>query len=210
MDLGDLRAVGTALSASQVLSAYRAGLFPMGLGESGAGPIGWWAPRRRGVLRTGELRVAKSLRRSARRFEWSVDQRFPEVIAACADSGRSGAWITPAVVDIYSELHDRGHAHSVEVLREGELVGGLYGVAFGSVFAGESMFHRVSDASKVALLRLVEILDAVNSEVPWIIDTQWQTPHLESLGVSEIDGFEYLQALGRAESGPHSQVFLTQ
>lgn len=210
MDLGDLRAVGTVLSASQVLSAYRAGLFPMGLGESGTGPVGWWAPRRRGVLRSGQLCISQSLRKSARRFDWSVDRRFAEVIAACADPGRSGAWITPAIIDTYSELHERGHAHSVEVLRDGELVGGLYGIAFGGVFAGESMFHRASDASKVALLRLVEILDAVDSDVPWIIDTQWQTPHLETLGVSEIDGFEYLRALRQAEQGSHSQAFLTQ
>lgn len=208
MDLDDLRAVGGIRSIDQVLSAYRAGLFPMGLGDGGAEPIGWWSPRRRGVLRSGELTVSRSLRRSVRRFDWAIDTCFRSVVEACAGSDRDGAWITPELIDLYAGLHAAGHAHSVEVFERGRLVGGLYGVAFGSVFAGESMFHRRPDASKVALVRLVEVLDAVESDTPWLIDTQWQTSHLARLGVSEIGAFEYLAALDRARRGDHSQAFL--
>lgn len=209
MDLGDLRAVGELRGIAQVLSAYRAGLFPMGLGEGGSAPIGWWSPRRRGVLRPGELRVSSSLRRSLRRFSWTVDADFAAVVRACADPARSGAWITGEFIDLYLALYREGHAHSVEVWDDGELVGGLYGVAFGGVFAGESMFHTRTDASKTALVRLVEILDGVDDPAPWLIDAQWRTPHLASLGVSEIGGYAYLSALRSARGGNHSQAFLT-
>ncbi|WP_349827742.1 leucyl/phenylalanyl-tRNA--protein transferase [Brevibacterium litoralis] len=222
MDPGDLRAVedtaredGTVpevLTPDTLLAAYVAGMFPMGLGEDGGPPIGWWAPRRRGVLRPGELHVSHSLRKSLRRFDTAVDTRFEEVVRACADPSRSGAWITEGVVRSYVALHAAGHAHSFEVFEKGtgELVGGLYGVARGGVFAGESMFHRATDASKVALVALVRLLDAVDDDTPWLVDTQWQTSHLASLGVSEISGAAYLRALARARTGTHSQHFLSE
>lgn len=209
MDLGDLRAVGELRSITQVLSAYRAGLFPMGLGEGGSGPIGWWAPRRRGVLRPGELHVSTSLRRSMRRFSVTVDTDFAAVVRACADPARPGAWITEEFIELYLVLHRAGYAHSVEVRADGELVGGLYGVALGGVFAGESMFHTRTDASKAALAYLVGILDGADDPAPWLIDTQWRTPHLARLGVSEISAFEYLSALRSALERNHSQAFLT-
>ncbi len=166
----------------------------MGVGEQGSGPIGWWSPVRRGVLLPGDLRVSKSLRKSVRRFTFSFDTAFPEVVDACADPDRPGAWITPEIRDVYCELHQRGVAHSVEVWRDGCLVGGLYGVWLGNLFAGESMFHRVSDASKAALVELVRTLDVACGDA-WMIDTQWQTPHLASLGVSQMWAGEYRDRL---------------
>ncbi|GAA2009247.1 leucyl/phenylalanyl-tRNA--protein transferase [Brevibacterium samyangense] len=199
-------------SADLVYAAYRAGLFPMGLGEAGTGPVGWWAPRLRGVLRPGELRVSTSLRKSRKRFRVTIDTCFEDVMRACADPSRPGAWITPDFIALYCELHRTGRAHSVEVWNRetGALAGGLYGVAFGGVFAGESMFHRERDASKVALVELVELLDSVDDDVPWLIDTQWQTSHLASLGVSAVDAFAYAKALESARHGFHSQAFPNQ
>ncbi len=178
----------------------------MGIGRNGGGPIGWWAPRRRGVLLPGRLHVSHSLRKSLRRFDFAVDTAFAEVVAGCADPARDGAWITPQIADVYGRLHEQGSAHSVEVYLDGELVGGLYGVAFGGVFAGESMFHTATDASKAALVHLVTLMES-GGDGPWIIDTQWATPHLESLGVSEISAVEYLEALEIAASGRHCQAF---
>ncbi len=154
MDLEDLRAVTATATEPQVLSAYRAGLFPMGIGRGGTGRMGWWAPRRRGVLLPGDLRVSKSLRKSMRAFDFTVDTAFDDVIRACADPSRAGAWITREILDLYTSLHAHGWAHSVEVWKDGRLAGGLYGVAIGSLFAGESMFHRETDASKAALAHL--------------------------------------------------------
>lgn len=222
MDLEDLRAVSPTATQPQVLSAYRAGLFPMGIGEGGTGRIGWWAPRRRGVLLPGRLRVSKSLRKSARRFEFSVDRAFEEVIRACADPSRPGRWITADIIRLYTQLHREGWAHSVEVWSSGRLVGGLYGVAIGSLFAGESMFHTETDASKAALAHLVGIFDdapshspstsedAADGDASWIIDTQWQTPHLATLGVSEISGLEYSARLDSALRGNHCQAILNK
>lgn len=149
---------------------------------------------RRGVLFPGDLLVSKSLRKSVRRFTFSFDTAFPEVVDACADPERPGAWITPDISDLYRELHELGVAHSVEVWQDDRLVGGLYGVWLGNLFAGESMFHRVSDASKAALVELVRTLDAACGDA-WMIDTQWQTPHLASLGVSQMWAGEYRDRL---------------
>ena len=138
----DLVGVGADLAPGTVLEAYARGLFPMGLGAAGAPPIGWWSPDPRGILRPGDFHVSRSLRRSLRHFEVRLDTDFAGVVAGCADPGRSGRWITPEIVAAYSELHRMGWAHSIEVRRDGELVGGLYGIAIGGLFAGESMFHR--------------------------------------------------------------------
>ena len=146
----DLVAVGADLEPGTILAAYRAGLFPMGLGPGGTAPLGWWSPDPRGVLLPGELHVSRSLRRSLRSFEITVDRAFDEVVAGCADPSRDGAWITPEIHAAYRALHRLGWVHSVEVWRAGELVGGLYGVAVGRLFAAESKFHRATDASKAA------------------------------------------------------------
>jgi leucyl/phenylalanyl-tRNA--protein transferase len=137
------------------------------------------------------------LRRSVPRFEVRVDSAFDEVVAACADPGRAGRWITTEVAEAYGRLHRLGWAHSVESWREGRLAGGLYGVAVGGLFAGESMFHRETDASKVALVALVEML-ARDGDSRRLLDVQWRTEHLASLGVVELPRVEYLRRLRTA------------
>ncbi len=190
----DLIVVGTGLEPDLVLSAYRHGLFPMGVGRNGAPPIGWWSPDPRGVLLPGRLHVSKSLAKSRRRFQVSVDTDFARVMRGCADPRRKGRWITPQIVETYLELHRRGDAHSVEVRREGRLVGGLYGICIGGLFAGESMFHREPDASKVALAALIDLVLPAG-DPHRIIDVQWATEHLSSLGVVELPRGEYLRRL---------------
>jgi leucyl/phenylalanyl-tRNA--protein transferase len=202
----DLVGVGADLEPGTLLRAYRAGLFPMGLGRHGRGPIGWWSPDPRGVLLPGDLKVSKSLRRSCRRFEVRVDTAFTDVMRACADPGRDGRWITPAVVRAYTALHELGWAHSVETWQDGELVGGLYGLAVGGLFAGESMFHHATDASKVALVALAERVFA-DGDPGRVIDVQWSTPHLQSLGVSEIPREDYVARLDRALALPLPAAF---
>ena len=195
----DLIAIGADLSPGTLLTAYRSGLFPMPF--EGAAAPGWWSPLERGVLPLDGLRVTRSLRRSVRRFEIRVDTALPEVLAGCADPHRAGGWIDTDVRAAYLDLHERGWVHSVEAWREGELVGGLYGVAIGGLFAGESMFHRERDASKAALVGLVELLSDEYAEAR-LLDTQWVTDHLASLGVSEVPRAEYLERLRRALALP--------
>ncbi len=207
----DLKAVSVGFTGDigQVMSAYRAGLFPMGLGDDGGPPMGWWAPVVRGVLLPGELCVSRSLRRSMRAFTFTVDQSFADVVAGCADSSREGSWITDAFARMYDDLHAAGWAHSIEVRDgDGQLIGGLFGIAFGAAFIGESMFHARTDASKAALVHLTQLLDEACGD-RWMIDVQWATPHLTSLGVSELTGLEYLDRLHRAEGAPDSEVFFS-
>lgn len=207
----DLKAVSVGFTGDVdlVMSAYRAGLFPMGLGDDGGPPMGWWAPTVRGVLLPGGLRVSRSLRRSMRDFTFTVDQSFEDVVAGCADPSREGAWITEAFARMYDDLYAVGWAHSVEVRdADGLLIGGLFGISFGAAFVGESMFHAETDASKAALVHLARMLDEKCGD-RWMIDVQWSTPHLESLGVSELTGLEYLDRLHRAESAPDSEVFFS-
>ncbi|HEY3241251.1 MAG TPA: leucyl/phenylalanyl-tRNA--protein transferase [Acidimicrobiia bacterium] len=200
--------IGADLAPGTLLAAYRRGLFPMHLDRRGR-ILGWWAPDPRGVLPLDGLRVSRSLRRSARRFEIRVDTAFPDVIAACAQPRpRGGHWIHPAIVDAYRDLHRLGWTHSVEAWdREtGGLAGGLYGVAIGGLFAGESMFHRVTDASKVALVGLVEILDE-DGDPGRLLDVQWATPHLARLGAVEIPAAEYRRRLSAALDVPLPPAF---
>lgn len=193
-DENGLVGVGADLEPGTLYAAYRAGLFPMPLGVDG--PMGWWSPNPRGVLSVATLHVSRSLRKSCRRFEIRVDTAFEAVIDGCRQLDRPGAWITREVRDAYVELHRRGWAHSVEAWdRDGNLAGGLYGVAIGGLFAGESMFHHRRDASKVALARLIELMH--ERERP-LLDVQWLTPHLESLGAVEVSRREYLEMLERA------------
>jgi leucyl/phenylalanyl-tRNA--protein transferase len=193
----DLVGVGADLEPGTLLAAYRAGIFPMGLGRGGRGPMGWWSPDPRGVLPLDGLRVSRSLRRSRGRFEIRVDTAFETVMAACADPGRTGRWITDAVTRAYTRLYQLGWAHSVECWNGDRLAGGLYGVAVGGLFAGESMFHRETDASKVALVALVELL-IPDGDPRRLIDVQWRTPHLATLGVVEIPRARYLERLEEA------------
>ena len=202
----DLVGVGADLEPGTLLAAYRNGLFPMGLGRDGGPPIGWWSPDPRGILPLDGLRVTRSLSRALRRFEIRVDTAFDAVVRACGDPGRDGRWITPAIAAAYADLHGLGWTHSVECWRDGELVGGLYGVALGGLFAGESMFHRERDASKAALVALVELLRADGGDGR-LLDVQWRTDHLASLGVIEVPRADYVRRLRRALTLPLPAAF---
>ncbi len=197
----DLVCTGADLQPATLVTAYATGLFPMGLGPGGRGRLGWWSPDPRGVLPLDGLRVSRSLRRSVRGFEVRVDTAFDEVVAACADPARDGRWITAEVADAYGTLHLLGLAHSVETWRDGRLVGGLYGVALGGLFAGESMFHRATDASKAALVALVGLLRA-DDDPRRLLDVQWRTDHLASLGVVDLPRPDYLRRLRVALTVP--------
>lgn len=192
-DGSDLVAVGADLAPGTLLAAYRSGLFPMPEGRA----VGWWSPAYRGILQLDELKVSRSLRRSARDFEIRVDTAFDEVVAACADPRRPHGWIDARIARAYGDLHRLGWAHSVETWQDGCLVGGLYGVAIGGLFAGESMFHHVTDASKAALVGLVEGLRADDDGAAGnrLVDVQWATRHLVTLGVREVPRASYIAAL---------------
>jgi leucyl/phenylalanyl-tRNA--protein transferase len=199
----DVIAVGGDLAPGTVLQAYRRGMFPMHLPD---GVLAWWSPWRRGVLPLDGLKTTRSLRRSVRRFEVSHDVAFDLVVEACADPRRPHGWITDEIKATYGELHRLGWSHSIEVWdSEGELVGGLYGVAIGGMFAGESMFHRATDASKVALVHLVDRMRAGGAT---LLDVQWSTDHLESLGAVEIPRLDYLHRLGEALRIDGSSVWI--
>lgn len=172
-----------------LLAAYRAGWFPMGTEE---GDVEWYSPDPRGILPLDAFHVARRLERVIRQahFEIQVDRAFAETIQACAERGET--WITPAIIESYCELHQHGFAHSVEAWQGGRLVGGLYGVSLGGAFFGESMFHRATDASKVALSALVERLRTRGFR---LLDIQWVTPHLAGFGAIDVSRREYLRLL---------------
>ncbi|MFL6080390.1 MAG: leucyl/phenylalanyl-tRNA--protein transferase [Ornithinibacter sp.] len=201
----DLVAAGADLEPGTLLAAYRLGLFPMGLGPNGTGAVGWWSPDPRGVIPAGGLRVSRSLRKACDRFDVRVDTAFAEVVARCADPSREGRWITPEVARAYRRLHELGWAHSVETWQGGELVGGLYGVAVGGLFAGESMFHTARDASKVALVGLVERFHA-DGDPRRLVDVQWATDHLRRLGAQEWPRERYLERLAQALLAPQVEL----
>jgi len=185
-----LLAASEDVTPARLLEAYRRGIFPWYSGEQ---PVLWWSPDPRMVLFVDEFRIARSLRKRIKQERWAIsaDTAFRAVITACASTrrpGQAGTWITPAIIDAYAELHERGYAHSVETWREGELVGGLYGVAIGRMFFGESMFARESDASKVALAHLVAMLRARGFP---LIDCQQQTGHLASFGARPISRVQF-------------------
>ncbi|MEJ7764559.1 MAG: leucyl/phenylalanyl-tRNA--protein transferase [Acidimicrobiales bacterium] len=199
--------VGADLEPGTVLAAYRNGLFPMPVED---GLMAWWSPQPRAVLPLDGLRVSRSLRKSCARFEVRVDTAFSAVVAACADSDRPGRWITEDIAAAYVRLHQLGWAHSFEAwsLDGGELAGGLYGIATGGLFAGESMFHRRSDASKVALVALVDLLGGpAGAGEGRLLDVQWRTDHLASLGVVELDRATYRERLARALRLPLPPAF---
>jgi leucyl/phenylalanyl-tRNA--protein transferase len=199
-DVGDLVGVGADLEPGTLLDAYSRGFFPMPADDPGSG-MSWWSPEMRGVLPLNGLRVTRSLRQSAKKYDVRVDTAFEQVVEACADPSRDGGWIDQRIRPAYVRLHELGWAHSVEAWQDGRLVGGLYGVAVGGLFAGESMFHVERDASKVALLELVRILSDEYAD-DRLLDVQWSTPHLASLGVVELPRREYLHELGQAIAVP--------
>jgi len=190
----ELVAVGADLSPGMLLAGYRSGLFAMPEKHL----LGWWSPDPRGILRPGAVHVSRSLRRSLRRFTVSVDRRFAEVVAACADPARPFGWISPQYQASYRALHELGWAHSIEVWDDaGALAGGLFGVEVGGLFAAESKFHVATDASKAAVVALADLL-AADRHPDRLIDVQWRTAHLASLGAVEVARPEYLRLLARA------------
>ena len=201
----DVVAVGGDLEPGTILHAYRSGLFPMHV--DGGRTLAWWSPDPRGVLPLDRLRVTRSLRASCRRFEIRVDTAFDEVVDGCADPKRPHGWITDDIRAAYRGLHQLGWAHSVEAwsLDDGTLAGGLYGICVGGLFAGESMFHRRRDASKVALVGLAGLL--TEDGVERLLDVQWTTGHLVSLGAVDIPRPEYLRRLRSALDRPQPPAF---
>jgi leucyl/phenylalanyl-tRNA--protein transferase len=191
----DLITLGGDLEPSTLVAAYRRGIFPMEP-KSLEGVIGWWSPNPRGVIPLDGLRVTQSLRRSAKQFETRIDTCFVDVMRGCGNPARKDGWINEDFVKAYTRLHELGYAHSIEVFgRDGVLAGGLYGVRIDGLFAGESMFHVRRDASKVALLALVQ---AMNERGMTLLDVQWRTEHLASLGAIEISRDDYLERLAAA------------
>ena len=201
-DPNGLLAAGGSLSPERLLAAYSHGIFPW---YSEGQPILWWSPDPRMVLFVDEFKASRSLRRtvSRRRFDVRVDTAFRSVIESCAapSDTRSGTWITPTMVEAYTRLHYMGYAHSVEAWADGALAGGLYGVVIGRMFFGESMFARETDASKVALVHLIEMLR--QRDMP-LIDCQQQTPHLARLGARPIPRRSFAEALARLVHSPLS------
>jgi leucyl/phenylalanyl-tRNA--protein transferase len=188
-------AYGGDLSPSRLMLAYRSGIFPWyGVND----PILWWSPDPRLILELDDLKVSRSLRKKIPRFEIRFDTAFSQVIRGCAIAprpGQKGSWIVPEIIEAYETLHALGYAHSVEAYENGVLVGGLYGVSVGGVFCGESMFSKVSDASKVAFAVLIEHLR------DWgyaFVDCQVPTGHLKSLGAKEVPREIFLQRLDEA------------
>lgn len=196
-----LLAAGGDLSVERLLLAYRSGLFPW---YAPGDPILWWSPDPRCVLHPEGIKVSKSMRPyfNQRKFDLTFDHCFPKIMEACAGqprAGQRGTWITQEMIAAYTALHQAGYAHSVEVWQQDELVGGLYGVAIGRVFFGESMFARVSNASKFGFISLARYLEARGYS---LIDCQQETPHLKSLGATTMPRPKFLQLLLENEHQP--------
>lgn len=191
-----LLAAGGDLSPERLLAAYRLGIFPW---YSEGQPILWWSPDPRMVLLPEELLISRSLARRLRKTDYEVrfDSAFPKVMQACADTyrlGQDGTWITADIIRAYTQLHELGFAHSVETWINGQLAGGIYGVAIGRMFYGESMFHHVTNASKIAFVHLMKYLQRNNFGM---MDCQMKTSHLASLGAREIPREEFAHALAK-------------
>jgi leucyl/phenylalanyl-tRNA---protein transferase len=200
-DPSGLLAIGGDLSNERLLEAYRLGIFPW---YSDDQPILWWSPDPRFVLHLEDFHISRSLKKILRKgdFQVTADRAFDEVVAACASvprEGQNGTWITAEMEQAYNNLHGLGYAHSVETWREGKLVGGIYGVSLGKAFFGESMFHRKTDASKVALAALVEKLKSWDFH---FLDAQMTTEHMMSLGAKEVPRRVFLRQLHSALKYP--------
>lgn len=193
----DCIGIGADLEASTLLEAYASGIFPMDVSDGeGETFLGWWSPDPRGVLPLDNFRVTRSMRQSANHYRVTIDRDFEGVMRACMTVPRAHGWIDERFVNAYCELFDMGWAHSVEVWLKGALVGGLYGVEIGGLFAGESMFHTERDASKVALMALVGTMrDAGGSR---LLDVQWATEHMKTLGAVEVSRASYATLLSEA------------
>ena len=188
-------AIGADLEPNTVLFAYAHGMFPMYVDKKSR-MLGWWSPLERGVIPLDGFRITRSLRSSAQQFVCTINVAFARVMQECATARTDGNWINQEFIDAYTHLHQLGHAHSVEVWnKKGELVGGLYGLRINGLFAGESMFHRETDASKVALMHLVDLM---NLDGMQLLDTQWNTDHLASLGCTSVTRADYLALLATA------------
>jgi leucyl/phenylalanyl-tRNA--protein transferase len=176
-----------------LISAYASGYFPMA--DSRAGEIGWYSPDPRAIIPVDKLKISRSLRQALRKniFDLRIDTSFEPVMRSCAE--RKDTWISETIIESYIKLFQLGYAHSIEAWKNEKLVGGLYGVSIGAAFFGESMFSRVRDASKVALVHLVDKLRAAKFE---LLDTQFITPHLKSLGAIEMSRSDYLILLKKA------------
>ncbi len=204
-DAGDLLFVGDELGPMQLFDGYHSGIFPMEVNLGGEARVGWFSPVSRGIFRLketsgsakSELRLSRSFRKSLVNFEIRVDSAFSEVVRCCASMRSEGNWISPSYLDHYMKLFEMGMAHSVEAYLDGNLAGGLFGVAVGGLFSGESMFYVAPNASKAAFVGLVSLLDVLNFE---LIDGQWLTSHLETLGFVECERLSYLLGLSRVTS----------
>ena len=192
----DLWALGADLEPGTLLTAYRLGLFPMPIGPR----LGWFSPPRRAIVPLETFSPSRSLLRAARRFEIRVDTAFADVVSGCARPGDPQSWIDAGIEEAYTRLHTLGWAHSVEAWDDDGLAGGLYGVSIGGLFAAESMYHRRTDASKAAFVALVERLRGAGEASHRLLDVQWLTPHLASLGATEIVRGEYRVRLADALS----------
>ena len=195
-----LLAAGGDLTPDTLVKAYRRGIFPW---YSGDQPILWWSPDPRCVLKPGQIKISRSLTKTLKHkpFKISIDQAFEQVIEACAGPrrGDDGTWLSPEMIRAYIELHALGHAHSVECWHDNELVGGLYGLAIGQVFFGESMFSWMTDASKIALVRLNELLQSWDYQ---LIDCQIGNPHLSSLGAQLIPRSQFIALVEQYRDTP--------
>lgn len=195
---------GTSWDSDVLISAYQRALFPMPLEIDGQEvAIGWWSPEVRAVFYPADVTMSSSTTKSARQFTVTFNQAFRQVICECGNPSRPDGWINQDVVEAYSTLHNEGLAHSVEVWKDGQLVGGLYGVNIGGIFAGESMFHKVTNASKVALYSLASWLNDGSGRV---IDSQWMTPHLSSLGAVALPRVQYVDLVENLATVPPPRI----
>ncbi len=218
----DFVGVGGDLHPGTLLEAYRRGIFamPVSLGKKAAEQppaktpspkshpqltLGWWSPNPRGVLVPKDIHLSRSLKRSRRRFKVTVDLEFEAVVAGCRAAHSKGVWLTPEMQQAYKSLFDLGWAHSIEVWEpQGQLVGGLFGIAIGQLFTGESMFSAATDASKTAMAALAE---SMSDQPGSLIDVQWQTRHLKSLGVTEISRADYEARIAELVKLPPLKLF---
>jgi leucyl/phenylalanyl-tRNA---protein transferase len=190
MPKDDLVSLGADLKPETLIDSYKNGIFPMHIQIE----IGWWSPQQRGILPLNKINISSSLKKSMKKYFVTFDQDFDSVIDGCGDDKRPKRWINKDIKTAYKKLFELGYVHSVEVWnKKDELVGGLYGVEVNGLFAGESMFHTQTDASKTALVYLVEKLSQAGGER--IFDVQWQTPHLKSMGVVKISRSKYISLL---------------
>lgn len=202
---GDLITIGADLEPPTLVYAYSKALFPMYVNTEDKEfleiPLGWFSPEKRGIFEIDKLKVSRSMKQSAKKYECKINHSFKEMMVMCQTVPRHGGWITDDFIEAYTKLHKLGFAHSVETYEDGELVGGLYGVGFGNFFAGESMVHTKRDASKVALLHLFQFIKSqIRDSSQFLLDAQWLTPHLASLGAQEVPRSEYISRLNKTIS----------